>query len=76
MQTSGTFTQEIVRRTDKAKGFEVLPRRWVVERTFTWLGRCRRLVKDWGKFAQLRYLSPTFACSHAGSQELYVKTFF
>ena len=38
---------EIVKRSDAAKGFEVLPRRWVVERTFSWLGRCRRLAKDW-----------------------------
>ncbi|MGB4102351.1 MAG: IS5 family transposase [Alphaproteobacteria bacterium] len=38
---------EIIRRSDKVKGFEVLPRRWVVERTFAWLGRCRRLAKDW-----------------------------
>ena len=38
---------EIVKRSDTAKGFEVLPRRWVVERTFSWLGRCRRLAKDW-----------------------------
>ena len=37
---------EIVRRNATAKGFEVLPRRWVVERTFAWLGRYRRLSKD------------------------------
>jgi transposase len=38
---------EIVKRTDQAKGFVVLPKRWIVERTFAWLGRCRRLAKDW-----------------------------
>ena len=37
---------EIVKRSDAAKGFKVLPRRWVVERTFAWLNRCRRLAKD------------------------------
>ena len=37
---------EIVKRSDTAVGFEVIPRRWVVERTFAWLGRCRRLAKD------------------------------
>jgi len=37
---------EIVKRSDKAKGFEVLPMRWVVERALAWLNRCRRLAKD------------------------------
>jgi transposase len=38
---------EIVKRSDAAKGFVVLPKRWIVERTFAWLNRCRRLAKDW-----------------------------
>ena len=37
---------EIVKRSDTATGFVVLPRRWVVERTLAWLKRCRRLAKD------------------------------
>ena len=37
---------EIVKRSDDMKGFQVLPRRWVVERTFGWLGRYRRLSRD------------------------------
>lgn len=45
----GRWTLQIVKRSDSAKGFEVLPRRWVVECTFAWLGRCRRLAKDWEK---------------------------
>ena len=38
---------EIVRRSDAQKGFVVLPKRWIVERTFGWLNRCRRLSKDY-----------------------------
>ncbi len=38
---------EIVKRNDDVKGFKLLPKRWVVERTFAWLGRHRRLSKDY-----------------------------
>jgi len=38
---------EIVKRSDQAKGFVVLPKRWIVERTFAWLARCRRHSKDY-----------------------------
>lgn len=38
---------EVVKRSDDVKGFRVLPRRWVVERTFGWLGRFRRLSKEY-----------------------------
>ena len=38
---------EIVKRSDRAKGFVVLPKRWIVERSIAWLNRCRRLAKDW-----------------------------
>jgi putative transposase len=36
---------EIVKRNDDVKGFKLLPKRWVVERTFSWLSNCRRLSK-------------------------------
>jgi len=38
---------EVIKRTEETVGFVVLPRRWVVERTFAWLGRYRRLSKDY-----------------------------
>jgi transposase len=40
---------EVVRHWDEVKGFKVLPRRWVVERTFGWLMKQRRLVRDYEK---------------------------
>ena len=42
----GKVNLEIVKRSDAAKGFVVVAKRWVVERTFGWMGRCRRLAKD------------------------------
>jgi transposase len=44
---TGTWKIEIVKRSDIAKGFIVLPKRWIVERTIAWLNQCRRLAKDW-----------------------------
>ena len=41
------FVFEVIRRSDDQKGFQVLPRRWVVERTFGWMTRFRRLVRDY-----------------------------
>jgi putative transposase len=38
---------EITKRSDKAKGFVVIPKRWIVERTFGWFNRYRRLSKDY-----------------------------
>ena len=67
----GPWTIEIVQRPKGVKGFQLLPRRWVVERTFAWLGRCRRLAKDfeataasataWILVAHMRLLSRRLA---------------
>ena len=43
---------EIVRKLEGQVGFQLLPRRWVVERTFAWLGRCRRLSKDYEELTE------------------------
>ena len=46
------LTVTVVKRTDTVSGFIVLPRRWVVERTFGWLSRHRRLVRDYERRPQ------------------------
>ena len=56
-QRSAEMSVEIVKRSDRAKGFDVLPRRWVVERTLAWLNRCRRLAKDFEKAVTLSHSS-------------------
>jgi transposase len=67
----GPWSIEIVERPPGVKGFQLLPRRWVVERTFAWLGRSRRLAKDfertiasataWLLLASIRILSRRLA---------------
>jgi transposase len=42
-----TLTVQVVKRTDDTAGFQVLPRRWVVERTFAWISKHRRCVRDY-----------------------------
>jgi transposase len=44
---------EVVRHTEAKRGFVLLPRRWVVERTFGWLGRFRRLARDYERLAEV-----------------------
>lgn len=41
------WTIEIVKRAEHVKGFHPLPKRWIVERTFSWFGNYRRLAKDY-----------------------------
>ena len=53
---------EIVKRPDGSSGFIVLPRRWVVERTFSWFGRNRRLAKDYENLADTLAAFITLAC--------------
>jgi transposase len=47
---TGAWRLQIVKRSDAA-GFEVLPKRWIVERTFAWISRNRRLARDFERYA-------------------------
>jgi len=47
VQTTCHWVLEIVKRSEDTKGFVIRPHRWVVERTFAWLGKYRRLSKDY-----------------------------
>jgi len=52
VQETCGWVLEIIKRSDVVKGFKLLPRRWVVERTFGWLGRYRRLSKDYERLPE------------------------
>jgi len=58
---------EIVKRSDDMKGFLILRRRWVVERTFSWFGRNRRLAKDFENLAETLATFVTLASIHLPS---------
>ena len=53
---------EIIKRSEDLKGFVVLPRRWVVERTFSWFGRNRRIAKDYENLTETLATFVTLAC--------------
>ena len=61
---------EVVRRNPNAVGFEVIKRRWVVERTFSWLGRNRRLAKDFENLASTLLAFVTLAAIQFGIRRL------
>lgn len=61
---------EIVKRSDDVKGFVVLPRRWVVERTFSWFGRNRRLAKDYENLAETLTAFVSLAAIQLGIRRL------
>jgi putative transposase len=80
LKGNGTWRIEIIKRSDIAQGFELLPRRWVAERTDPWLGRCRRLAKDreasipsaeaWLMIAHIRFMIRPLARFHAALVQL------
>lgn len=49
---TGSWIIDIVKRLDTAVGFEVVPKRWIVERTLAWISRCRRLARDFERYAR------------------------
>ncbi len=48
---NGKWKIEIVERSAEAIGFELLPKRWIVERTFAWISRFRRIARDFERYA-------------------------
>ncbi len=66
-RTMAQVNVEIVKRSDGVRGFVILPKRWLVERSFAWLNRCRRLAKDWECLSRnaLAFLTARLNPAHA-----------
>ena len=64
VKTQFNWVLQIVKRSDDVAGFQVLPRRWVVERTLAWLSRNRRLSKDYERLPQTSEAFCYLAMSH------------
>ena len=62
---------EIVKRSGQAPGFVALPKRWIVERTFAWLGRCRRLAKT-SLYAEMKTAFRPNAKDENGGRQILV----
>lgn len=67
------FVVEIVKRSDGTKGFELLPKRWVVERSFGWMNWYRRLSKDYEGHPFLARATLLWAMTHKMLQSLKPK---
>ena len=70
VKTNFGWLLEIVQRNDAVSGFQVLPRRWMVERTFSWLGKYRRLSKDYEQLPQTSEAFIYLAMSHIMTRRL------
>lgn len=70
VRTDCGWELQIIKRSDRQKGFESLPKRWVVERTFAWLGRYRGLSKDYERLPETREAMIRLAMIHIMARRL------
>jgi len=75
LEKHADYRLSIVRRPEQSKGFVVLPNRWVVERTFAWLGRSRRLSKDYEKLIETSIAMIQISAIHTMTKRLEPRYF-
>jgi len=73
-RTMAQVNVEIVKRSDGVRGFVILPKRWLVERSFAWLNRCRRLAKDWECLSRKALAFLRLASIRLMLRKLYIQT--